>query len=139
MSECPGGGCISVSIEYVEGTLSPGALVCVIRIIDGELDFTNIKVMTIPRSRSDNFTILAVPSGNYSVMTFDFECNSLPRMPISIAADSGNISVAVSSGDGGIFAHVYLKVTIKNGKHFQIFSVLGYCFSQIYNSNSLAQ
>ncbi|XP_064391820.1 uncharacterized protein LOC135339596 [Halichondria panicea] len=101
VSECPGGGCISVSIEYVEGTLSPGALVCVIRIIDGELDFTNIKVMTIPRSRSDNFTILAVPSGNYSVMTFDFECNSLPRMPISIAADSGNISVAVSSGDGG--------------------------------------
>ncbi|XP_064392042.1 uncharacterized protein LOC135339714 isoform X2 [Halichondria panicea] len=41
--ECPGGGCISASIEYVEGTLSPGALVCVIRIIDGELDFTNTK------------------------------------------------------------------------------------------------
>ncbi len=59
--------------------------------------------MTIPHSRSDNFTILAVPSRNYRVMTFDLECNSLPRMPISIAADSGNISVTVSSGDEGIF------------------------------------
>ncbi len=104
MSECPGGGCISASIEYV-GTLSPGALFCVIRIIDGELDFTNTKVMTIPRSRSDNFTILAVPSGNYRVMTFDLECNSLPRMPISIAADSRNISITVSSEDGGISVH----------------------------------
>ncbi len=107
MFECPGGGCISASIEYVEGTLSPGALVCVIRIIDGELDFTNTKVMTIPRSRSDNFTILAVPSGNYGVITFDLECNSLPRMPISIAADSRNISITVSSEDGGIFVHAH--------------------------------
>ncbi len=37
-------------------------------------------------------------------MTFDLECNSLPRMPISIAADNGNISVTVSSGDEGIFS-----------------------------------
>ncbi|XP_064391266.1 uncharacterized protein LOC135339062 isoform X3 [Halichondria panicea] len=98
---CPEGNCISVSIEYVEGTLSPGALVCVIRITDGELDFGSIKVITIPHSRSENFTILAVPSGNYRVITFDLERNFLPRMPISIAADSKDISVTVSSGDGG--------------------------------------
>ena len=80
-----------MSIEYVEGTLSPGALVCVIHITDGELDFGSIKVITIPGSRSDNFTILAVPSGNYRVITFDLERNFLPRMPISIAADSRDI------------------------------------------------
>ncbi len=107
MSECPDGGCICVSIEYVEGTVSPRALVCMIRIIDEVLDFTNIKVVTIPHSRSDNFTILDVPSGNYRVITFDLEFNSLPRMPISIAADSGNISVTVSSGDEGIFLYMH--------------------------------
>ncbi len=94
-----------MSIVYVEGTLSPGALVCVIRITDGEFDFANIKVVTIPRSRSDNFTILAVPSGTYRVITFDLEDNSLPRMPISIAADSGDVSITMSSGDGGISVH----------------------------------
>ncbi len=108
VSECPGGGGICcVSIVYVEGTLSPGALVCVIHIIDGVLDFTNTKVITIPRSRNDNFTILAVPSGNYKVITFDLECNSLPRMPISIAADSRNVSITVFSEDGGISVHAH--------------------------------
>ena len=53
---CPQGNC--ASIEYVEGTLSPGALVCVIRIIDGELDFQSIRLVPIRRNMSDNFTIL---------------------------------------------------------------------------------
>ena len=35
VSECPGGGDLCLNIVYVEGTVSPGALVCVIRIIDG--------------------------------------------------------------------------------------------------------
>ena len=76
-----------------------------IRITDGELDFGSIKVITIPHSRSENFTILAVPSGNYRVITFDLERNFLPRMPISIAADSRDISITVSSEDGGISVH----------------------------------
>ncbi len=76
-----------------------------IRITDGELDFANIKIVTIPRSMSDDFTILAVPSGNYRVITFDLEDNILPRIPISIAADSGDVSVTMSSGDGGISVH----------------------------------
>ncbi len=102
-----------MSIVYVEGTLSPGALVCVMHFIDGVLDFVNIKVVTIPRSKSDNFTILAVPSGNYRVITFDLEYNSLPRMPISIAADSGDVSVTVSSGesDEGIL-YIYSLVCV---------------------------
>ncbi len=86
-----------MSIVYVEGTLSPGALVCVMRLIDGELDFANIKVVTIPRSRSDDFTILAVRSGNYRVITFDLESNHMPRIPISVVAN--NETMTVSNGE----------------------------------------
>ncbi len=62
VSECPGGGDLCLNIVYVEGTVSPGALVCVIRIIDGELNFASMRLVTIPRSRSENFTI-PLPSG----------------------------------------------------------------------------
>ncbi len=57
VSECPGGGGICVSIVYVEGTLSPGALVCAVPIMNGVLDFANMKLVTIPRNSSDNFPI----------------------------------------------------------------------------------
>ena len=84
---CPKENC--ASIEYVEGTLSPGALVCVIRIIDGELDFQSIRLVPIRRNMSDNFTIPVAVSGKYSVVAFDLENNnmSVPRIPISIVAD----------------------------------------------------
>ena len=74
---------------YVEGTLSPGALLCVIRIIDGELDFQSTRLVPIRRHMSDNFTIPVAVSGNYSVVAFDLENNnmSVPRIPISIVAD----------------------------------------------------
>ncbi len=85
MSECPGGGGICVSIVYVEGTVSPGALVCAVRIIDGVLDFANMKLVTIPRNSIENFTI-PVPSGEYRVIAFDLESNHLPNMPISMVA-----------------------------------------------------
>ncbi len=92
MSECPGGGGICVSIEYV-GTVSPGTLVCAVRIIfNGVLDFANIKLGTIPRNLSENFTIL-VPTGEYRVIAFDLESNHLPNMPISMVALSQFIIV----------------------------------------------
>ncbi len=110
VSECPGGGGICVSIEYVEGTVSPGALVCVIRIIDGELNFTSMRLVTIPRSRSENFTI-PVPSGSYRVIAFDLENSSLPRIPISMAADvknmtMKNMTMATTGGEGMYFVFI---------------------------------
>ena len=92
VSECPGGG-INVSIVYVEGTLSPGALVCVLPHTNGALDFVNIKLIFIPRSKNDYFTIL-VPSGEYRVIAFDLESGTIPRLPISSAADSEDIIVS---------------------------------------------
>ncbi|XP_064391453.1 uncharacterized protein LOC135339303 [Halichondria panicea] len=88
---CPKENC--ANIEYVEGTLSPGALLCVIRIIDGELDFPSTRLVPIRRNMSDNFTIPVTVSGNYSVVAFDLENNNLsvPRIPISIAANDETI------------------------------------------------
>ncbi|XP_064391038.1 uncharacterized protein LOC135338866 isoform X3 [Halichondria panicea] len=80
---CPKENC--ASIEYVEGTLSPGALVCVIP--NGNLSFQNIRLVSIRRDMSDNFTIPVAVSGNYSVIAFDLENNSIPRMPSIVADD----------------------------------------------------
>ncbi|XP_064392169.1 uncharacterized protein LOC135339815 [Halichondria panicea] len=99
VSEC--GGDICVSIEYVEGTLSPGALVCVMRFIDGVLNFASMRLVTIPRSKSENFTI-PVPSGSYSVIAFDLEKNFVPKIPISMAADIKNMTMATTGGEGSI-------------------------------------
>ncbi len=82
-----------MSIVYVEGTLSPGALVCVLPHTNGDLDFANMKLVFIPRSKSDNFTI-PVPSGKYRVIAFDLESETIPRMSISSAADSEDIIVS---------------------------------------------
>ena len=60
---------------------------CVIRIIDGELDFQSTILLPIRRNISDNFTIPVAISGNYSVIAFDLENNSMTRIPISIVAD----------------------------------------------------
>ncbi|XP_064391413.1 uncharacterized protein LOC135339233 isoform X4 [Halichondria panicea] len=98
VSECPGGGGICVSIEYVEGTISPGALVCAVHIIDEILDFANVKLVTIPRNSIENFTI-PVRSGEYKVIAFDLENTKLPRMPISMVALSLDIIVN-STGEG---------------------------------------
>ncbi|XP_064391087.1 uncharacterized protein LOC135338914 isoform X2 [Halichondria panicea] len=103
VSECPGGGGICVSIEYVEGTLSPGALVCVIRVVNEvlgelELDFANMKLVTIPRNPSENFTI-PVPSGEYRVIAFDLENNDLPNMPVSMVALSQDNMTVNSTGE----------------------------------------
>ena len=83
-----------MSIVYVEGSLSPGALVCVLPSTNGDLDFVNMILVAIPRNKSDNFTI-PVPSGEYSVVVFDLEHENgtLPRVPFSQAADFGNIMV----------------------------------------------
>ncbi|XP_064391406.1 uncharacterized protein LOC135339205 isoform X2 [Halichondria panicea] len=90
VSECPGGGGICVSIVYVEGTLSSGALVCAVRNIDGVFDFANMKLVSIPRNSIENFTI-PVSSGEYRVIAFDLESNDLPNMPISMVALSQDI------------------------------------------------
>ena len=82
-----------MSIEYVEGTVSPGALVCVIRIIDGVLDFfSNFNLVPIPQSASDNVTI-TLPSGEYKLIAFDLESSNIPRVPISMVADSEEVTV----------------------------------------------
>ncbi len=99
MSECPGGGGICVSIEYVEGTVSPGALVYAVHIINGVLDFANMKLVTIPRNSIENFTI-PVPRGEYRVIAFDLESNDLPNMPISMVALSQDIMTVNSGGEG---------------------------------------
>ncbi len=44
--------------------LSPGALVCAVCVIDGVFDFANMKLVTIPRNSSENFTI-SVPSDSF--------------------------------------------------------------------------
>ncbi len=99
MSECPGGGGICVSIEYVEGTISPGALVCAVHIINGVLDFANMRLVTIPRNSSENFTI-SVPRGEYRVIAFDLESNHLPNMLVSMVALSQDIMTVNSGGEG---------------------------------------
>ncbi|XP_064392351.1 uncharacterized protein LOC135339989 isoform X2 [Halichondria panicea] len=58
-----------------------------------------MRLVTIPRSRSENFTI-PVPSGSYTMITFDLENSSLPRIPISMAADVKNMTMATTGGEG---------------------------------------
>ena len=104
---CPQENC--ASIEYVESTLSPGALLCVIRIIDGELDFQSTRLVPIRRHMSDNFTIPVAVSGKYSVVAFDLENNnmSVPRMPISIVADDE--TTVLSNGESALsLVHVHV-------------------------------
>ncbi len=117
VSDCPGGGGICVSIVYVEGTLSPGALVCAVRIMNnGVLDFANMKLVTIPRNLSDNFPI-PVPSGEYQVNAFDLESNHLPRMPISMVALSLDKITVNSVGEGTL--SVFFSSSIYNNTLLQ--------------------
>ena len=109
VSECPGGG-INVSIVYVEDTLSPGALVCVLPHTNGDLDFANMKLVFIPLSKSDKFTI-SVPSGEYRVIAFDLESGTIPRLPISIAADSEDIIIFSNNEGGCLFCAFYILYT----------------------------
>ncbi len=108
MDVCPNN---CARIEYVEGTLSPGALLCVIRIIDGELDFPSMRLVPIRQNMSDNFTIPVAVSGNYSVIAFDLENNnmSVPRMPMSVAADDE--TMFLSNGEltsvSVLYIHMY--------------------------------
>ena len=97
-----------MSIEYVEGTVSPGALVCAVRIIDGVFDFAKMKLVTIPRNSIENFTI-PVPSGEYRVIAFDLESNDLPNMPISMVALSLDIMI-MNSGVEGTCSVCYIAV-----------------------------
>ncbi len=100
VSVCPGGGGINVSIVYVEGTLSPGALVCVLSLKNeaSRLDFANMKLFAIPRHMSDNFTI-PVSSGEYRVAALDLETNTLPRLPVSMISNAKNVTV-ISDNEG---------------------------------------
>ncbi len=104
---CPNGNC--ASIEYVEGTLSPGALVCVIRVLsDNSLDFQSMRLVPIQRNMSDNFTIPVADSGNYSVVAFDLESNNRPRMPVSIVADDETIFLSNGESTSVSVLYMYL-------------------------------
>ena len=97
--EHSGGGGINVSVVFAGGSQSPGALVCVMPILtDGSLDFNNMTLTTIPRDMSESVDI-TVPTGTYRLFEFDLESNGLPRMPISVAADSETVNVTVG-GEG---------------------------------------
>ncbi len=82
-----------MSIVYVEGTLSPGALVCVLPINDKLPDFASMKLVTIHRSINSNCTLPDLSGGEYRVVAFDLETNTLPREPVSMAADSETINI----------------------------------------------
>ena len=94
-------GCISMSVVFAGGSLSPGALVCVIPgiLTEGSLDFNNMKLTTIPQDRSESVDI-PVPTGTYRLFAFDLESDGLPRIPMSVIADSETVSV-VAGGEGG--------------------------------------
>ena len=133
MSECPSGGGICVSIVYVEGTVSPGALICVIRVVNevlGELklDFANMRLVTIPRNPIENFTI-PVPSGEYRVIAFDLESNHLPNMPISMVALSQDNMTVNSTGEGTCFVcyccAIIIKIVIYR-RHYQFTTQRGH-------------
>ena len=100
----------SARVEYVEGTLSPGALVCVIRIIDGEMNFQSIRLVPIRRNMSDNFTIPVAVSGEYSVVAFDLENNnmSVPRMPLSVVADSETMFLSNSESASILYMYILM-------------------------------
>ncbi len=59
------------------------------------LDIATMRLVIIPQSTS-NFAI-PLPNGEYRVVVFDLETNTLPRLPISMAADSNNIIVTNGS------------------------------------------
>ena len=99
INELSGGGGINASVVFAGGSQSPGALVCVMPILtDGSLDFNNMTLTTIPWDRSESVDI-TVPTGTYRLFAFDLESNGLPRMPISVAADSETVNVT-AGGEG---------------------------------------
>ena len=98
-------GGISVSVVFARGSHSLGAVVSVIPILtDGSLDFNNMTLTTIPQDRSESVDI-TVPTGTYRLFAFDLESNGLPRMPISVAADSETVDV--TAGGEGIYTYTY--------------------------------
>ncbi len=97
-----------MSIEYVEGTLSPGALVCVIRITDGVLDFQSMRLVPIQRNMSDYFTIPVADNVKYKVVAFDLESNNRPRMPVSIVADDETIFLSNGESTSVSVLYMYL-------------------------------
>ncbi len=94
VSGCPGGGGINVSIVYVEGTLSPGALVCVLPVNDGAVNIAEMRLVAIPLNISSDCTLPDLPGGEYRVVAFDLETNTLPREPVSMAADTDVFRIA---------------------------------------------
>ena len=88
-----------MSVVFAGGSQSPGALVCVMPILtDGSLDFNNMTLTSIPQNSSESVDI-TVPTGTYRLFAFDLESNGLPRMPISVAADSETANVT-GGGNG---------------------------------------
>ncbi len=94
---------------YVERTLSPGALVCVIPVLfDDSLDFQSMRLVPIRRNMSDYFTIPVADSGKYKVVAFDLESNNRPRMPVSIVANNETIFFSNSESTSVSVLYMYL-------------------------------
>ena len=80
-------------IEYAVDSFSPGALMY---LVPTTSESSSI-MLAVPR-RGDNFSIGHIPPGRYSLLAFDLENNSLPRMPFSLASTSEIVEVRTSRG-----------------------------------------
>ena len=102
-----------MSVVFAGESESPGALVCVMPILtDGSLDFNNMTLTTIPQDRSEGVDI-TVPTGTYRLFAFDLENNTydLPRMPISVAADSETVDV--TAGGEGTSSSIHVSAIVR--------------------------
>ncbi len=79
-------------IEYAVDSFSPGALMYLVPTTS-----ESSSIMLAVR-RGDNFSIGHIPPGIYSLLAFDLENNSLPRMPFSLASTSETVEVRTSRG-----------------------------------------
>ena len=80
-------------IEYAVDSSSPGALMY---LVPTTSESSSI-MLAVPR-RGDNFSIGHIPPGRYSLLAFDLENNSLPKIPFSLASTSEIVEVKTSRG-----------------------------------------
>ncbi|XP_064392483.1 uncharacterized protein LOC135340097 isoform X2 [Halichondria panicea] len=95
-------------IEYAVDSFSPGALMY---LVPTTSESSSI-MLAVPR-RGDNFSIGHIPPGRYSLLAFDLENNSLPRMPFSLASTSEIVEVRTSRGTAAPLPNGVGNITVK--------------------------
>ncbi|XP_064392448.1 uncharacterized protein LOC135340080 isoform X2 [Halichondria panicea] len=94
-------------IEYAVDSFSPGALMYLVPTTS-----ESSSIMLAVR-RGDNFSIGHIPPGIYSLLAFDLENNSLPRMPFSLASTSETVEVRTSRGTAAPVSDSVRNITVK--------------------------